>query len=66
MLVTLASQFLILSQDGAVKCDFPLPLEIQGAFGKFWNIIANLAAKPSGYLPINNKVFVGDFLITCY
>lgn len=36
-LVTLASQFLILSQDGAIKCDFPLLSEIQGAFGKFWN-----------------------------
>lgn len=37
VLVTLASQFLILSQDGAIKCDFPLLPEIQGAFGKFWN-----------------------------
>ena len=31
-----------------------------------FGIIANLAAKPSGYFPVNNKMFVGDFLITCY
>ena len=57
LLITLASQFLILSQDGAVKYDFPLLPEIQGAFGKFWNN-CNLAAKPSGCLPVNSKVSV--------